>query len=153
QSPAMSQELARPHARRVQAGWCALALLLLPTLLGCSVKRVAVRTVADALASGADVYATDDDAELVAAALPFGLKTLEALLQSDPRNPRLLLAAARGFTQYAYAFVDLPARRAESDDLARAQAEHERALKLYLRARDYALRGLEVAHPGRGGAP
>jgi len=129
----------------------ALALLaLLPLAAGCSVKRIAVRTVADAMASGADVYATDDDPELVGAALPFGLKTIEGLLASDPKNPQLLLAAARGFTQYSYAFVELPADRLESEDLVRAEAERGRALRLFLRARDYALRGLEVTHAGIG---
>ncbi len=128
----------------------ALALLLLATLLlgGCSLRRVAVRTVANALASGTDVYASDDDPELVGAALPFALKTMEGLLAQDPANPTLLLAAGRGFTQYAFAFVELPAQRLEADDFERAEQQRQRALKLFLRARGYTLRGLAAAHPG-----
>ena len=37
---------------------------------------------ASALTSGGDTYATDDDPELVRDAVPFGLKTMEAVLAS-----------------------------------------------------------------------
>ena len=75
----------------------ALAVLaLLPVAAGCSVKRIAVRTVADAMASGADVYATDDDPELVGAALPFGLKTIEA--KGQPFDPNFHQAVSTVLT-------------------------------------------------------
>ena len=102
------------------------------------------------MASGADVYSTDDDPELVGAALPFALKTLEGLLAQDPTNRNLLLAAGRGFTQYAYGFVQMPADAIGDADFERVEAERQRALKLYLRARGYSLRGLETTHPGIG---
>ncbi len=52
-------------------------------LSGCSaMQRVAVNRLGDALAEGSSVYATDDDPDLVGAALPFGLKTIESLLVS-----------------------------------------------------------------------
>jgi hypothetical protein len=62
----------------------------------------------------------------------------------------LLLAAARGFTQYAYAFVQQDADELEDTDKAAATAMRVRAAKLYLRAQNYGLRGLEVKHPGFG---
>lgn len=131
--------------------WCAAALLLAaPWLGGCSVRKLAVRSLAGAMASSGDVFASDEDPELVAAALPFALKTMEGLLAQDPTNRDLLLATARGFTQYAYAFVEGPADVLEATDFERADAERQRALKLYLRARGYALRGLETSHPGIG---
>ncbi|HEV8632314.1 MAG TPA: TRAP transporter TatT component family protein [Thermoanaerobaculia bacterium] len=125
-----------------------LALIVAPLLLGCSVRKLAVRTLAKAMASGTDVYATDDDPELVAASLPFALKTLEGLLAQDPGNRNLLLATSKGFTQYAYAFVQLPAERLTDDDYSRSEQLQQRAVKLFLRARDYALRGLATTHPG-----
>jgi predicted anti-sigma-YlaC factor YlaD len=146
-----------PPRRQTRArGWAhgvALAALLLaaPTLAGCSIRKLAIRTVGNALASGADVYATDDDPELVGAALPFALKTIEGLLAQDPTNRDLLLAAGRGFTQYAYGFVQMPADALGDDDFERVEQEKQRALKLYLRARGYSLRGLETTHPGIGG--
>jgi len=117
-------------------------------LAGCSVRRLAVRAFANALAGGADIYASDDDPELVREALPFGLKTIEALLAQDPNNPKLLLAAASGFTQYAYAFVQQEADFVEASDLARATELRARARRLYLRALGYGWRALEVDFPG-----
>lgn len=125
----------------------ALLLAALPCLAGCSVRTLAVRTAAHALSSGGGVYASDEDPELVGAALPFALKTLEGLLAQDPRNQELLLAASRGFTQYSWAFVQLPAERRDEHDPAGAAEQRARSARLYLRARDYALRGLAVRHP------
>ncbi len=73
---------------------------------------------------------------------------MEALLAEAPRDRNLLLAACSGFTQYGYAFVEVEAFFAEIDDYRRSRELRERALKLYLRARDYCLRGLETWHPG-----
>ncbi len=128
----------------------ALSPLLAASLLvtGCSVRKVAVQSLANALAAGGDTYATDDDPELVAAAIPFGLKTVEALLAEAPEHDGLLLAAASGFTQYGFAFVQGEADLVEERDLARATALRARARKLYARALRYGLRGLEARHPG-----
>jgi len=134
--------------RAVQFIRCAALIAFALALAGCSVKRLAVRSAANALAGGSDIYASDDDPELVRAALPFGLKTIEALLAQDPQNPKLLLAAASGFTQYSYAFVQQDADFIESSDLARATELRSRARRLYLRAAGYGWRGLEVDFPG-----
>jgi hypothetical protein len=53
-----------------------------------------------------------------------------------------LTALARGYTQYAYVYVQFPADELEDDDVAAAYDERDRARRLYLRARDYGLRGL-----------
>jgi len=127
--------------------YAALGAVVL-ALAGCSVRRLAVHSVANALAGGADIYASDDDPELVREALPFGLKTIEALIVQDPKNPKLLLAAASGFTQYAYAFVQQEADFAEASNLARATELRARARRLYLRAAGYGWRALEVDSPG-----
>ena len=135
-------------AVRVRVLFVAVVIAVALTSAGCSVRRLAVRSFANALAGGADVYASDDDPELVRAALPFGLKTIEGLLAQDPRNPALLLAAASGFTQYAYAFVQQEADFVEGSDLARATELRARARRLYLRALGYGWRGLEAGAPG-----
>jgi predicted anti-sigma-YlaC factor YlaD len=116
----------------------------------CSISRFAVNKLGDALAAGGSTYASDDDPELVGQALPFGLKTIEGLLQTSPRHRGLLLAAASGFTQYSYVYVQCQADYVESKDLARANELRQRALRLYRRARGYGMRGLEVATPGFG---
>jgi hypothetical protein len=128
-------------SRRLLALVLFLALLL--TLSSCSIKRWAVKTVANTLTSGVDVYGTDEDPELVRDALPFGLKTMESLLAVVPDHEGLLLTLCKGFTQYSYAFVQSEGDLLENSDYTRATRLHERALKLYLRARGYGLRGLE----------
>jgi predicted anti-sigma-YlaC factor YlaD len=135
------------NCRRPATAALFLAALLIP---GCSVRRVGVNVLAGAIAGGADTYTTDDDPELVAAAIPFGLKTIEALLTETPEHEGLLLAAASGFTQYAFAFVQADADYVEAKDLDRATALRDRARKLYARALRYGLRGLEARHPGFG---
>ena len=115
---------------------------------GCSIKKVAVNKLGDSLASGGDTFASDDDPDLVGEALPFSLKLMESLLAETPQHRGLLLAASSGFTQYAFVYVQQPAEEIESQDLAKYDYLRMRARHLYLRARKYGLRGLEVNHPG-----
>jgi predicted anti-sigma-YlaC factor YlaD len=122
---------------------------------GC--KTVAVKIAADAVAgTTGDTYARDDDPQLVRDAVPFGLKTMEGVLDEKPNHEGLLTALTSGFTQYGYAFVQTDADVDDLDGkLEQARAERDRARKLYVRARDYGLRGLDVrrklAGPLRGG--
>ncbi len=122
------------------------AVLALST--GCSIKRLAVNKVGDALAGGGTTFSSDDDPDLVKSAVPFSLKLMESLLAESPKHKGLLLATTSGFTQYGYAFVQQDADELEATDFAGAESLRARAKRLYLRARNYGLRGLEVAHPG-----
>jgi predicted anti-sigma-YlaC factor YlaD len=126
-----------------------LTALIVPLLAaGCSIRRFAVNQVGNALASGGSTFTSDDDPDLVADAIPFGLKMYESLLAESPRHAGLLLAAAQGFTEYSYAFVDSRIDEAREENLDRANALRDRARKLYLRAYRYGMRGLEARHPG-----
>jgi predicted anti-sigma-YlaC factor YlaD len=124
------------------------ALVLAVVLGGCSIKGMAVNAVADALSGSGGVFATDEDPDLVRDAIPFGLKTYESILQEVPVHKGLLLATGSGFIQYAYAFVQQEADFIDETDLPRARELRSRAKKLFLRGRDYAMRGIEVDHPG-----
>jgi predicted anti-sigma-YlaC factor YlaD len=124
------------------------AFLLCLAGTGCSIRRFALNQAADALAGSGTAFASDDDPDLIRAAAPFSLKLMESLLAENPRHPGLLTAAASGFTQYAYAFVQQDADETEPRDLAAAEALRARARRLYLRAQGYGLRGLEISHPG-----
>jgi len=115
---------------------------------GCSIKRLAVNKVGDAIASSGSGYESDEDPELVGEALPFSLKLLESLLAESPKHEGMLLAACKGFTSYSYAYVDREAELAIENDLDRGLALEQRARKLYLRALGYGLRGLELRQPG-----
>jgi len=121
------------------------ALILAP---GCSIRRVAINKLGNALASGGGTFTSDNDPELVESAIPFGLKLYESLLAESPKHAGLLLAAAQGFTEYSYAFVDSRIDEARADSLERADRLRERARNLYIRAYQYGMRGLVVHHPG-----
>jgi predicted anti-sigma-YlaC factor YlaD len=107
--------------------------------------------VASTLASSGDVFTRDDDLELVGQAIPFGLKLYESLLDSAPRNKDLLIATCSNFTQYGVAYLETEAavlgEAKHHDEVARLNL---RALKLYLRARGYCLRAMDVRFPGIG---
>lgn len=130
---------------RVAALSVMAAIVIAPA---CSIKKLAAKKLGNALAAGNSVYATDDDPELVRDALPFALKTMESLLEVAPEHPGLLEATCAGFTQYAWAFIETDAEAVEAKDWLAAQEMRERALRMYLRAKSYCLRGLELQHEG-----
>jgi tetratricopeptide (TPR) repeat protein len=115
----------------------------------CSIKKIAINSVANALTeSGTSVFAIDDDPELIGEALPFALKTMEAVLQSTPKHKKLLVATSAGFVQYAHAYVLRPAEQLEFTNLSKAKKGRQRAKRLFIRARNYGLRALDLEHPG-----
>lgn len=112
---------------------------------GCSVRSMAVNSMADALSEGgASVYAKDDDPELVGDALPFSLKMMETVLESTPRHKKLLVATSSAFVQYTHAYVLLPVDAGQTKDITHERERKLRAKKLFLRARAYGLRALDV---------
>ncbi len=130
-------------------GRTALAVAVSLSLAGCSVKSFAVNKIGDTIgAPGPSVYTSDDDPELIRAALPFSLKTIESLLQASPNHKGMLLTACSGFTSYANAFVQLDAEELESTNYAESERLKARARRLYLRGRDYCMRRVELKRPG-----
>jgi predicted anti-sigma-YlaC factor YlaD len=130
----------------LRASFWAIALFALLPTLGCSIQKIAVNKLGNALASSSTTISSDNDPEFIAAAAPFSLKLMESLLAESPNQRGLLLAASSGFTQYTYLAVQEQADEAETHDIAAATALKTRARLLYLRARDYGLRGLETRH-------
>jgi predicted anti-sigma-YlaC factor YlaD len=123
-----------------------LLSLLAASLAACSPREYVISRAANALSSGGEAFARDDDPELVREASPFPLKAMESLLAEQPENRGLLGALAKGFTQYSVAFVRQDA--VEEGDPAKRSAGMERAVRLLLRAKEYGLRGLTVGRPG-----
>ncbi len=135
------------HVWRV--GPAAIAVLLAVALTsGCSVRTFALNQMGDALASSGSTFGSDDDLELIGDAAPFSLKLMESILAETPDHRGLLLAVTKGFVQYAYAYVELPADEIEDRNVKAAYAQRDRARRLYLRARNYGLHGLETSYPG-----
>jgi predicted anti-sigma-YlaC factor YlaD len=126
---------------------CSLALGSACLSSACSIRSYAVDSLAHALSKSGSTFASDDDPELVREALPFSLKLIESVLAEKPDNEGLLVASAKGFTLYAFAFVQQDAEKIAERDLARAEELRARSRKLYARARGYALRALALRHP------
>ena len=116
-------------------------------LAGCSPARLAADLAGQAMAGSGGVYASDEDPELVKEALPFGLKTMEGLIEISPRNENLRLAAARGFAGYAYLLQETEADPPGATTAERRAIDH-RIARLFLRGRDHGMAGLEARHPG-----
>ncbi len=125
----------------------AAVLLALTSLAGCSLRSMAVNAVLPTLVNPA-VYLSEEDPEIVRDALPFLLKTIESIIEADPERQDVLLFANTGFALYATAFLQSDAAIVEWDDYNRAAELNDRAHRMYLRARDYGLRNIEVEHPG-----
>lgn len=139
----MFRDLPSSPAARL-AATAALAV----ALSGCSLKKMAVNSVAGMLSESGTTFSSDEDPELVREAIPFALKLYESLLESVPENQDLLRATCSVFTQYAYAFIQTDAEIIEPDDFAASMAMKERALRLYLRGRGYCIRAMELRRPG-----
>jgi hypothetical protein len=131
--------------RRRSAAVLAAALFVAAWACGCSPRAYVLHKVADAAAAGGEGFASDDDPELVRESVPFALKAMESLLAGQPDHRGLLTSLSRGFAQYAAAFVWQDA--VEEPDQEASRAGKERARRLYLRAREYGLRGLSVDRP------
>lgn len=130
----------------------ALVALLFATASGCAVRKMAINMIGNALANSGTTFSSDDDPELVKDALPFSLKLMESLLAESPKHRGLLFATSSAFTQYTYAFVREEADEMEPVNLEKALEMKARAKRLFLRARDYGVRGLETKLPGFGAA-
>lgn len=130
---------------RARIGLIALSAAL-TAAPGCSLKRMGVERMADAISATASTYSRDNDPEFVRLAAPSTLKMVEMLLDDNPTHPGLLLTACSGFTQYAYAFL-----QADAEAIAQASAAREpwaRTVRMYNRGRDYCLRLLDRSVPG-----
>ncbi len=127
---------------------------MIPVLLfvfsGCSINRIAVHLVADALtgSGSSTVFTGDTDPELIAEALPFALKMYESLLQSDPKNVKLLTTTGSGFVSYANAFLQSPAELMGFSEQGKKEEMLKRAASLYRRGSAYITKALDLRHPG-----
>src|SRR5688572_33273410 len=107
--------MSHPSPIRRLFGRACVCAAILALSTGCSLKTMAVKTVANTLAQPGDVFTRDDDPDLIREATPFALKLYESLLESVPNHVPLLISTCGGFTQYGYAFLE-----AEADKIGRA---------------------------------
>jgi predicted anti-sigma-YlaC factor YlaD len=120
----------------------------------CSINRMAVNAVADALTGegGSEVFTADSDPELVGGAIPFAIKMYESLLSQAPDHQGLILTTGSLFVMYANAFVQGPAEFLPAIQYEERESAMKRAKLLYLRGADILQGGLEKKYPGTGAA-
>jgi predicted anti-sigma-YlaC factor YlaD len=117
-------------------------------LSSCSIQSILVDQVGNALgASSTSTFLSDNDPELVRDALPFALKTFEALCASAPENVGLRITTGSAFLLYANAFIQAPADLMEWDQFEEQQFAYERAKKMYIRSSEYLIEALIIRHP------
>jgi predicted anti-sigma-YlaC factor YlaD len=130
----------------------ALALLpgILVFLFSCSINKMAINAVSDALggSGSADVFTGDSDPQLVGDASPFAIKMYETLLSQNPDHQGLLLTTGSLFVMYANAFVQGPAETLPPSRFEEQDAAKDRAKKLYLRGIAILYSALDKKYPG-----
>jgi len=89
--------------------------------------------------TGTPAYLREPDLELAEPALASSVKLTEALLETAPDDPRLLLQVVRGLAGYTYAFVEVRIEAARGDP-EQVRRHTQRAQRLYQRGLQYGLR-------------
>jgi predicted anti-sigma-YlaC factor YlaD len=128
----------------------ALIILLIFFFGFCSLKKMAMNTVADTLAApeGGTVFTGDNDPELVGDAIPFAIKMYESIMASIPQHRQLRLRTGSIYIMYANAFLQTPANLLGEEEYKKQEFLMKRAKNLYLRGRDILLEALEQKFPG-----
>jgi predicted anti-sigma-YlaC factor YlaD len=136
---------------KTKPGLLFLFLGFLPLLFSCSINKMAINAVSDALggSGSSDVFTADSDPQLVGDAIPFAIKMYETLLSQNPDHQGLLLTTGSLFVMYATAFVQGPAEMLSPiDDYKKREEELSRAKKLYLRGTAIVYSALDKKYPG-----
>ncbi len=115
---------------------------------GCSLKTFALRSVADALSGSGGAYGRDDDPELVRDSIPFVLKTMEQLADSLPDHVGVRIALARTCTSLSVGFFREDAQRMEEKNVGASRPMYQRAKRMALRGRNFALDAIELRYSG-----
>ena len=92
---------------------------------GCSTSQLASRFAAPLVTGQFDSINEESDPQFAETAMPASLKMLEGMIKTDEGNPDLLHKLAEGFCSYSFSFIE--------------DEDPQRASRLYLRGRDYAL--------------
>lgn len=131
-----------------------IVILLLVLLAGCSTRTLMINSVTEVMETGIIAFEQDDDFEMLEKAFPANIKLLETFLANDPGNEKLLVLLSRMYASYAFAFLEEKIEAAAStvnrsaDGTGEYAVLKQTATRYYQKGTDYALRALEVRHPG-----
>jgi hypothetical protein len=93
---------------------------------GCSIQKMAVRSLDGVLDNTMAAVMEEEDLRLAEQAIGGDLKLLDGLVRTDPENQKLLLLSCQGYTSYALAFAE--------DSLDRARFFYRRGQHYGMRA-------------------
>jgi len=124
------------------------SLIFLLTL-NCSLEQFVVRKAAGFFSDGLAVFMAESDLDLAEAAMPSNLKLLETMLSKDPENPEILYFASQAYLGYTMAFVEDKGLDYEFNNDKLFNLYMQRAKKLYLRGRDFALKSVIIRNDGK----
>ena len=111
-------------------------------LCQCSIRTLAIREVTDLVQAGVPAFERDDDLELIKQAIPANIKLLEAMLESDPDNIKLLTLLSQLYASYTFGFVDplLDETDIQQEDVIRARVN-----RLFMRGIAYGEKALRLS--------
>jgi len=127
-----------------------VTLVCFTALSSCSINKLAMNAVADALTGegSSDVFTGDPDPQLVGDSIPFAIKMYESLLSANPDHQGLMLTTGSLFVMYANAFVQEPAEMLPRSEWEAREAALKRSKQLYLRGYGILYDALEKKFPG-----
>jgi predicted anti-sigma-YlaC factor YlaD len=146
---ALSVQNGRTMLRRNLSLIAAAALLL--AVFSCSLTSIAARALSSGGGSGGgtlSVFMRENDPEIVEQALPTLIKTLEALLASEPADPNLNLTVGSAYIMYANAFIEGPSVRLDQELYQQKIEAKRRALNFYKRGASFVAVALQKSFPG-----
>ena len=135
---------------RVRIILLTVTLVCFTALPSCSINKLAMNAVADALTGegSSDVFTGDPDPQLVGDSIPFAIKMYESLLSANPDHQGLMLTTGSLFVMYANAFVQGPAEMLPRSEWEAREAALARSKQLYLRGYGILYDALEKKFPG-----
>lgn len=126
-----------------------LAFLCLPLAsAGCDMTRLTANTTANVFAEAAPAFDEHWDYEFAGAAAPASIIQLEGMYRIVPDNEVILLQLAKGYTGYAYGWIEDELEQVDPMDFEREEHLQHRARLMYLRARNFAFRLIRLNEEG-----
>lgn len=114
-----------------------LVALAAPLVLGCDLTKMAAGQTAHVFQRAAPAFDEQSDYEFAGQAAAGSVLQLEGVLRVVPDNEILKLEAARGWTGYAFGYIEDQMELAEiAGNLDEADRQRARARTMYLRARE-----------------
>ena len=117
-------------------------ILFTVVLSSCSTTKITVALTSDVLKEGLPAFYQEEDYELARSGLESNLKLLEVFLNADKKNKTLKRLLAQAFGGYTFIFLETDLLK-EKNSLKRKRII-ERAIKFYVRERNYGLSVLSV---------